>query len=384
MYSVHQHWDPLRFCVVGRSYSPRFYDYIKNSKVRDVFYQIAEETEEDYQKLIQVLESFGVRTIRPTVSDNYKDYLSPESGKILPPPMTPRDYCAMIGNKFYFNDRYNSKRVKMQWDTMAGTEWPARPTTLAEFDLLPDRIKQELKHNFNIQYFNEISYDTCYDALINDLEKNNNDIVYGTNINSAQVTRIGKDLYFGTVKESNFDKKYVESLIPTMSDYRCHIVDVEGHADGTFCPVKPGLIVSLYDIPTYKDTFPDWEIVYLPYQSWTRVKSFLDLKSKNQGKWWVPGHELNDEFTEYVETWMSHWVGYVEETVFDVNMLVIDENNVICNGYNEQVFQAFDRHNITPHIVNFRHRYFWDGGLHCVTADIHREGAQKDYFPERS
>jgi hypothetical protein len=114
------------------------------------------------------------------------------------------------------------------------------------------------------------------------------------------------------------------------------------------------------------------------------VKSFLDLKSKNQGKWWVPGHELNDEFTEYVETWMSHWVGYVEETVFDVNMLVIDENNVICNGYNEQVFQAFDRHNITPHIVNFRHRYFWDGGLHCVTADIHREGAQKDYFPERS
>jgi hypothetical protein len=162
---------------------------IKNSKVRDVFYQIAEETEEDYQKLIQVLESFGVRTIRPTVSDNYKDYLSPESGKISPPPMTPRDYCAMIGNKFYFNDRYNSKRVKMQWDTMAGTEWPARPTTLAEFDLLPDRIKQELKHNFNIQYFNEISYDTCYDALINDLEKNNN-VVLGEDISSGGRAKI--------------------------------------------------------------------------------------------------------------------------------------------------------------------------------------------------
>ena len=58
MYNVHQHWDPLRVCVVGRSYSPKFYDYIKNSKVQDVFYQIAEETEEDYQKLIQVLESF--------------------------------------------------------------------------------------------------------------------------------------------------------------------------------------------------------------------------------------------------------------------------------------------------------------------------------------
>jgi hypothetical protein len=64
-------------------------------------------------------------------------------------------------------------------------------------------------------------------------------------------------------------------------------------------------------------------------------------------------------------------------------MLVIDEKNVICNNYNEQVFAAFDRFGITPHVINFRHRYFWDGGLHCITSDIHREGIQKDYFPER-
>jgi hypothetical protein len=64
-------------------------------------------------------------------------------------------------------------------------------------------------------------------------------------------------------------------------------------------------------------------------------------------------------------------------------MLVIDEHNVICNGYNKDVFDAFERHNITPHIINFRHRYFWDGGLHCITSDIAREGEQKDYFPNR-
>ena len=74
---------------------------------------------------------------------------------------------------------------------------------------------------------------------------------------------------------------------------------------------------------------------------------------------------------------MDDWVGYVEETVFDVNMLVIDENNVVVNNYNEKAFDAFERYNITPHIVNFRHRYFWDGGLHCITSDISREGEQK-------
>jgi hypothetical protein len=64
-------------------------------------------------------------------------------------------------------------------------------------------------------------------------------------------------------------------------------------------------------------------------------------------------------------------------------MLVVDEKNVICNNYNKKVFDAFERHGITGHIVNFRHRYFWDGGLHCITLDLDREGEMQDFWPER-
>ena len=144
------------------------------------------------------------------------------------------------------------------------------------------------------------------------------------------------------------------------------------------------MIISLCDFQTYEQTFPGWEVIELPDQSWNSVRPFMDLKLKNKGKWWVPGEELNDDFTDYVENWLGHWVGYVEETVFDVNMLVIDRKNVLCNNYNKAVFDAFDRYGITPHVVNFRHRYFWDGGLHCITCDLDRVGDQEDYFPERS
>jgi arginine deiminase len=137
-------------------------------------------------------------------------------------------------------------------------------------------------------------------------------------------------------------------------------------------------------MPTYEKTFPGWEVIYLANQGWDQVKPFLELKEKNAGKWWVPGEELNADFTDFVESWMNHWVGYVEETVFDVNMLVIDPKNVVCNNYNQQVFDAFSRRGITPHVINFRHRYFWDGGLHCITSDLHREGVLNDYFPERA
>jgi hypothetical protein len=30
-------------------------------------------------------------------------------------------------------------------------------------------------------------------------------------------------------------------------------------------------------------------------------------------------------------------------------------------------------------IFYFRHRHFWDGGVHCITQDLYREGTQEDY-----
>lgn len=369
MYSIYQHWDPLKACIVGKSYNPKFYDYITNKKVRQVFYKIAEETEEDYQKLIQLLKSFDIEIFRPEVSDSHKDYL--DNGLVLPPPMNPRDNTAMIGNNFYID----TKDVAKDWNNLKGSNWPDCPTSFKD---IPDWVLNECK-NHNVYWS---ANDFCYNDILKHV-KNHANIVLNKNVNSAMTTRIGKDLYFGTqsaAQDIGPLKYQVQELFP---NYRCHIIETEGHADSSFCPVVPGLIVSLLDMPTYKDTFPDWEVVYVEGQSWSKVDSFLKLKQKNAGKWWVPGQELNEDFTTFVETWMNHWVGYVEETVFDVNMLVIDEKNVVCNGYNQIVFDAFSQRGITAHVVNFRHRYFWDGGLHCITSDLHREGTMQDYFPKR-
>lgn len=378
MYNVNQHWDPLKVCAVGRSYPPEFYDYISNKKVRQVFYRIAEETEEDYQSLISKLESFGVEIVRPEINNDFDSYFN--GVNYVPPPMTPRDYTAMIGTTWYTTN-CNSRANK--WQYIAGNDWPQMPESEQKFNALPDWILKELDTVFDIKSFYDLTHYANFLNINEHVTKQGNSIVY-SNINSANCTRIGKDLYFGTESESdNVDvlQKYYSEMFP---DYRCHIIDTGGHSDAVFCPVKPGLIVSLYDIPTYEKTFPDWEVVYLPYQSWEKVDAFLGLKDKNKGKWWVPGQELNDDFTNFVEKWMNDWVGYVEETVFDVNMLVVDAKNVICNNYNQKVFDAFSRHGITPHVVNFRHRYFWDGGLHCITSDLHREGTIQDYFPQRN
>ena len=381
MYNVHQHWDPLKVCAVGKSYDPVFFDYIKNSKIRDVFYQVAEETEEDYQKLIKLLKSFNVEIVRPEVSNDPSDYLN--YGNIERPPMTPRDYTAMIGSTFYMP----LHRPDIVWDQLAGSDWPSYPQTKEEFNDLPNCVRIELEkfEKNSYWYWRKDPWKTLSDLI----EKQNNQIVYNTNhniLNSAMITRVGKDLYFGTETYTDNLLDLTEQYANMFPDYRCHVVNTEGHSDGVFCPVVPGLVISLDNISVYNDLFPDWEVIYLPNQGLKEdpsLLSFLALKEKNEGKWWVPGQELNDDFTNFVETWMNHWVGYVAETVFDVNILVINEKNIICSNYNKVVFDAYNRHGITPHIINFRHRYFWDGGLHCNTSDIHREGTMQDYFPNR-
>jgi len=375
MYSVYQHWDPLKVCVVGRSYPPEFYSWITVPHVRSLFEKIAIETEEDYQNIIKKLQEFGVEVLRPDLASE-----TFVKGRHVPPPMTPRDYTVMIGDKFY--DSYSPLINISAYNDIKDPAWP-ECDSWKEFNQLPTWIQQECieVHNFGKDQPIKDEYKKIFDHI----KAQGNTIDTKSHItDGAMCARIGKDLYFGTRSYFQDAAAYKKTLDAEFTSTRNHVVNTGGHSDGTYCPVTPGLIISLFDVPTYADTFPGWEVIYLPGQSWSKVKPFVQLKKQNKGKWWIPGFEHDQAVIDVVEQWLGHWTGYVEETVFDVNMLIIDPKNVMVFNYNKQVFDALDRYGITPHIVPFRHRYFWDGGIHCVTSDLHREGTMQNYFPERN
>ena len=374
-YSVYQHWDPLQVCVVGRSYPPGFYPWIQDTKVRNLFEKIAIETEEDYQAVISKLNDFGVKVLRPNLpSSTYMD------GRHIPPPMTPRDHMVMIGDTFYTGYQFDFEQF---YQTVRDKSWPDC-SDLTEFETLPSGIQQECRDLHNLDRLIDVR--SVYDPIYQHVSQQGNlvkpSIGYFTS--GAFVTRIGQDLYFGTQDDGQNTVDYQLMVDNEFPNTRNHIVNTGGHSDGTYCPVCPGLIISLRDVPTYADTFPGWEVVYLPHQSWSKVRPFLDLKQKNNGRWWIPGFEYDNAVVNLVETWLAHWVGYVEETVFDVNMLVVDPKNVIVFNENDIVFEALHRYGMTAHVVPFRHRYFWDGGIHCVTTDLHRTGSKQDFFPDRT
>ena len=322
-------FHPLKHCWLGSGFKAEwFYDLpiYNNNKIMDPLKRIADETEEDYQTLEKLLKDLGVKTYRSFLDINKIGSLK----NIFRPPVNPRDHFAVLGEKIYVG--------------MGNT--------------------------------------TGYTDVLRKIEKDNLILYEEGNfvIDTATICRVGKDIWWDISNNIKFEiidryKKQWES-----EGFRVHISNRGYHSDSAFCVVKPGCIVSLNEIQDYETEFPNWDVLYLPDQSWAKVDPFLEMKKKVGGCWWLKGEEHNDELIAFVNTWLNDWVGYVEETVFDVNMLSVDENTIICNNYNKEVFKHFKKHKVEPIVFNFRHRYFWDGGVHCITQDLYREGTQEDYF----
>jgi glycine amidinotransferase len=68
-----------------------------------------------------------------------------------------------------------------------------------------------------------------------------------------------------------------------------------------------------------------------------------------------------------------------EETIFDVNCLVIDDKHVVVNTDNPYLIDNLKQRGMEPIVCPLRHSFFWDGGWHCLTLDIKRRGGQLDY-----
>lgn len=347
-YNIWCKWHPLKTVVLGQFYDKSFFENIADKRIRNSLYRLTEETHEDLENYEKVLKQFGCEVLRPHLDKNQRieDY-SNQTGHILGfvprPPLQPRDSQLVIGNRLYYT----------------GTDHPA--------------IKQCLDQ------YNSTSY-ILYSG--NDIDKRNS---WAPNF-----TVVGKDIYWDTYaskEQGGVDsEKRVQqfySFDEMLHSFRWHQLNIGGHNDSCFHTIKQGAILSIEGVQTYNKTFPGWDVLFLEGESWAKVKEFNNFKKKVGGSWWLPGEEENDQLVDYVNTWLSNWVGYVQESVFDVNVLVLDEHHVCVSTYNKLVWDFLEKHRMTPILVPWRHRYFWDGGLHCITLDLYREGVQEDYFPDR-
>ena len=107
----------------------------------------------------------------------------------------------------------------------------------------------------------------------------------------------------------------------------------------------------------------------------------LSDKIDSGGKNWISKNTYNTSTTYNIcgdpnFNQINNWIyNEVDSFVKEIGFEGFDKskNWGWFNNYNKKVFDFLEKHNITPVIVPFRHRWVWDGGVHCVTQDLYRE-----------
>ena len=367
--------------MLGNNYSPEFFNGIPD-KAGDPLKRICEETLEDLEGYKNILQDFGVEVIQPEMDNSERFIDNPH--KYPRGPLQPRDAQLVLGNDCYISQIDHPSISKK-------LEEYGPVTYLTRSYLMPQEYYEAIA---GADFPNYLDYKSNYrnqDFFEDSIWKEIKTFDRHVPITSASAFMIGTKLIVGhsdhqnpaidipqTLKDMKLD---LLENVPAVKDFDLSVISTDGHSDGNYHTIKPGAILSLHDVQTYDQTFPGWDVCYLPDQSWNSIGEWTKLRKQNQGKWWLAGEEENNEFTNFVESWLGNWVGYVEETVFDVNVLMLDEHHCCVSNPNNQKVNAFlKKHSIEPVHVPWRHRFFWDGGLHCITLDLKRRGSQQNYF----
>ena len=149
------------------------------------------------------------------------------------------------------------------------------------------------------------------------------------------------------------------------------------HSDGIYCNVADKIWLTNGNALNFNKFWPHMPVMELSTTNGGDVNHWHPVEklemNKTDGKWLIHKESLTQSDIEFVDDYLKNWVGYCEETLFDINMSIIDKNNVMAISKNSKVYDKLESLNIKVHKVPFRHNMFWDGGLHCITNDLVRE-----------
>ena len=173
---------------------------------------------------------------------------------------------------------------------------------------------------------------------------------------AADVCRLGKDLFCQHGLTTN--RRAMEWLQRHFPDHRVHAVNFPGdpypiHIDATFVPLRPGLIIN-----NPNRRLPDAQRKIFEANDWQIIDAAL------------PSNDSPPPLC-YSSTWLS------------MNCLVLDHKTVIVEASEVNQMEQMDKLGMNVIPIAFRDAYPFGGGIHCATADVHREGDCEDYFPNQ-
>jgi len=339
-------WDQLEEVIVGNPLQARFPSPDLSTRLAEFPdrsleeipqgpfpQQIIEETEEDLNTFVAILEELGITVKRPETWPHEARFstINWESEGFYN--YCPRDVMLVIGDQIIETPNVIRSRSQetFSYRTMmveylkSGAKWYSAPKPMLLDSLFEVDLNKPMPRN------DEPAFD------------------------AANVLRLGRDLIYlvsGTGNE--LGGQWLQTILG--DDFRVHYLkDVYygSHIDSTFVALRPGLMLcnpARLNDDTLPEILKQWDVIYSPPMENTD-KYNADYLSRSIGSKWI-----------------------------DMNLLSINPNLVVVDQDQTGLIKLLEKQGIDVIPLKLRHSKMLGGGFHCVTLDIRRTGTLQRYF----
>jgi len=339
-------WDPLEEVVVGNPLRARFPTADRSTQLAEFPNRsleeipqgpfpewVIEETEEDLNAFVEVLEKLGITVKRPETwphevkfstihweSQGYYNYC-------------PRDVILVIGDHIIETPNVirsraqetSSYRTMMVDYLRSGAKWYSAPKPML--------------------------LDSLFDVDLSKPTPRNDEPAF----DAANVLRLGEDLiYLVSATGNEMGGQWLQTILG--DEFRVHFfrdVYYGSHIDSTFVALRPGLMLCnpgrLKD-ETLPEILKQWDVIYSPPMENTG-RYDADYLAKSIG---------------------SNWI--------DMNLLSINPDLVVVDRDQTGLIKLLEKQGLDVIPLKLRHSKMLGGGFHCVTLDIRRKGTLQRYF----
>lgn len=342
---VHNEWDPLEEIIVGRATNARipcpdlglfavdfvkYGDYASLDDIPSGLYsdQVIEETEEDLDELVQILQGLGMTVRRPEIADHSVKFRTPDWESDGRYNYCPRDLFVAIGTwiieapmtlRARFFETLSFKSILIDY-LQSGARWISAPKP---------RLADEI-YNFDESSVSAIKdYEPIFDA--------------------ANILRLGRDIFYLISDTGNpCGALWLQAVLG--EEYKVHACDniyAGTHVDSTIATIRPGLVVinpERVGERNLPDLFKRWDVIYL--------------------------EEIVDTGCTGIE-FSSKWIG--------MNLLMVNPNLAIVDKAQTPLIRELEKRDVDVIPLQLRHARTLGGGFHCVTLDVRRSGSLENY-----
>lgn len=355
-------WDPLEEVIVGRpdgakypkmrpevkaTLQPEWYEHMYEHENKPYPAETIEGAEKEVAHLVHILEQEGVKVRRGDLAVQWSEvegYKTPDFTESGFTQACPRDSVIIFGNEIiestmswrsrYFESRpYKNLLIEYFKN---GAKW-----TVAPKPTMSDRLYDE---NYPMEDI----------ELRKDLNRKGKFILTEAEpvFDAADIIRCGKDAFIQISHVTNWSGyEWLKRHLEPNFNLHWFITDdpYSWHSDGTFLPLKPGLVLKHGDKSTTVQPFFEkagWKIISAPPPKWDPSSRF------------------------YKTGWLQ----------INVNILMLDEKRAIVPAGSQELVKLLEENGIKSIPVVFDHAMELFGMFHCWTVDVRRRGKMQSYF----